>query len=170
MRESKQKKAREPREDGLGSVITVAVSTVVILLVIWFGATRFIAMTGKKTEAESAESAASVSSQSEVSSVASESSVEASSESESIDGPANRKEPGTWPGKTFRTAESVNVRSAMGTDSEVLLTLQPDVEIHVTDADFDGESVWVHATFEVDGATKEGWLYSELIDPNPVQP
>lgn len=170
MRESKKNRARQEREDGLGSVITVAVSAVVILLVIWFGATRFIAMTGKKTEAESSESMASASSQSEESSVPSESSVEESSESELMDGPANRKEPGTWPGKTFRTAESVNVRSAMGTDSDVLLTLPQGAEIHVTDADFDGESVWVHATFEVDGVTKEGWLYSELIDPNPVQP
>lgn len=178
----------EPRGGNLANIVTVVISVVIILIVIWYLANKIIEVTGNGTDGS--DIAVSESSSEEV--VVSESSEEVSSEesiSEEVsvsessgeeesslipealtEGTADYQEPDTWIGKTFAARDGANVRSGPGTDYGVIEGVSPGEEVTVIDAEYVGDAAWVHVIFTDDyGEEAMGWIYSYAINAEPIQ-
>lgn len=174
-------KRQEP--SGVAGIITVVVSVVVILLIIWFLANKLIDMTGKSAKEESTSIALSETSGESSSEQASseESQAESSSAEQSAaqsseekikpitEGAGDTSEPKTWIGKTFSVSDVANVRSGPGTDNEVAGSAESGDTIFVQKAELDSDgTVWVYGTITGSDGTFEGWIYSPALESVPV--
>ncbi len=173
---------------GLANIVTVVISVVIILIVIWYLANKIIDVTGsgqgggadipvfettaEESQEETTEELDSEESLSEEVEVSESSEAEESSRipEQLTQGTADRYEPDTWIGKTFEAIDGANVRSGPGTDYGIIEGVSPGERVTVIDAEYVGDATWINVIFTADsGEEAEGWIYNFAISNEPVE-
>ena len=183
--ERKTTRQKGRSSDGTAGMITVVVSVIFLLLLIWILANQIIGMTGGKKradrdlpafeESETLQSAASVSDAAESSAslqATTQTSEEASSSTVTAvtEGAGDKTEPKTWIGKTFRAKDEINIRSFAGTVGDVIGGMDIGNTIFCENAKIVEDGLWVYGKITLsDGTHINGWVYGLGLDPEPVK-
>ncbi|MDD7593821.1 MAG: SH3 domain-containing protein [Peptoniphilaceae bacterium] len=157
----------------MATMITVVVSVVVLLLVLWFMASTLLNAMGNRSGVavnESEETAPAATTEAPATSAAAvETTAEVTEDPKALptpltEGDAVYREPDTWVGKTFEVEEDANVRAGSGTGFEIVGTVDPGETIGVKEAVRVDDATWVQGIItKRDGETFEGWIYAYAL-------
>lgn len=163
------KSAKETAEGGdFTTMITVVISVVALLLILWFMATTIMSSVGRKggVAVDGGTESSAVATAEATSAVATEATTEAATSSEGLpapltEGDAEYRNPDSWVGKTFSVKERVNVRSEAGTTNSIVGVGVPGDTVAVKEAVSVDDATWVRGTVtQSDGTTFSGWVYA----------